>query len=472
MHLAVTGGRGGITAHMDDMVVVAGLMERICTDVLEIAAGAQRLLADPDLAASAAIDPAGARDFEAALLATLDGPHGLFVAAAALEAQAAGLRAAALAYETADRLTADMADSLGWLLGMSAPAWAPVAVPMAVPNVAAFLGTEAALGRSPAADLQRLLTEHPGTVHAVAGAVPGFLDRLLLTPPGLLGAGLFTATTGRVPFPLTLAQTAALLSLMFPDGKPTVTDLGTDANLNSPPRGFKDLADGLDRRSFEAGRTNRGEIDVRLVERIRADGTVSRAYIVDIPGTRDWSLTPGQRNADINDISTNLEATAGNRSSYERGIALALQRAGARPGDPVMLIGHSQGGMVAARAASDFATAGTYNVTHVITVGAPAADMPVPAHVQVLSLENANDLVPHLDPHANPDLPNRTTVTFATEHDGVLNNHSINKVYAPAARALDSSKDPSITAFRDSAAPFLDGDRVTTHVYQVSRAFA
>jgi hypothetical protein len=457
---------------MDDMVVVAGLIEQITSDMLEIAADAQRLMADPDLAASAALDPAGAAEFEAALLATLDGPHGLFAAAAALAAQAAGLRSAALAYETADRLTADMADSLGWLVGLSAPVWAPGAVPLAALNVVAFIGTEAALGRNPGADLQRLLTEHPGTMHAVSSAVPGFLDMLTLTPPGLVGAGLFTAVTGRIPFPLTLAQTAALLGLMFPDGKPTVTDLGTDPDRPSPPRGFGDLVDGLYLRSRDAGDTKRGEIDVKLVERTLSDGTVTRAFIVDIPGTRDWSLTPGQRNADINDISTNLKAVSGDPSSYERGIALALQKAGARPGDPVMLVGHSQGGMVAARAARDFATAGTYNVTHVVTVGAPVADMPVPAHVQVLSLENANDLVPHLDPYVNPDLSNRTTVTFATEHDGVLNNHSIDKVYAPAARALDSTQDPSVTSFRDSAAPFLDGDRSTTHVYQITRAFA
>ena len=96
----------------------------------------------------------------------------------------------------------------------------------------------------------------------------------------------------------------------------------------------------------------------------------------------------------------------------QRGIAEALALAGASAGDPVMLVGHSQGGMVAAQAAADSASgAFAYNVIHVLTAGSPIGLADVPDDVQVLALENNNDVVPHLDSTDNPRSPNVTSVT-------------------------------------------------------------
>jgi pimeloyl-ACP methyl ester carboxylesterase len=217
-----------------------------------------------------------------------------------------------------------------------------------------------------------------------------------------------------------------------------------------------------------------GQFDVQVIERRMPDGTIQRSYIVDIPGTRDFNL-PGQLNSDLNDQGTNVRAMAGEQTGYERAIDQALAQVGAGPNDRVMLVGHSQGGMVAMRAANDFVTSGKYNVTNVVTAGSPVADMPVPSKVQVLFLENSYDLVPHLGPHDNPDLPNRTTATIDQQmvttdpSTSLMDNHSVTAVYGPAAHRLDSSSDPSVRAFRDSAAPFIGGDNSTTHPFQVSR---
>lgn len=44
-----------------------------------------------------------------------------------------------------------------------------------------------------------------------------------------------------------------------------------------------------------------------------------------------------------------------------------------------------------------------FNITHVVTAGSPIGRTDIPADVQVLSLENQRDIVPHLDAAPNPD---------------------------------------------------------------------
>jgi pimeloyl-ACP methyl ester carboxylesterase len=199
---------------------------------------------------------------------------------------------------------------------------------------------------------------------------------------------------------------------------------------------------------------------------ISSDGKVS--YIVDIPGTKIWNL-PGDDKGSVNDLGTNLNAMAGNPTELENGVRDALSRAGADPHDPIMLVGHSQGGIVAARTANDFVASGQFNVTHVVTAGSPIGRITIPDKVQVLSLENSGDIVSHLDASDNPATTSRTTVTFDNQTASVGGNHEIEGNYATAAGQLDSSTDPSVQAFRNSASIFLNGSQVQTYQYQVRR---
>lgn len=224
-----------------------------------------------------------------------------------------------------------------------------------------------------------------------------------------------------------------------------------------------DILTGLQHRD-DPGRGDDNNIDVRKV--IGADGTVS--YIVDIPGTRVWNA-PGEKTSNANDLGTNLNAMAGNPTILEKGIQEALRRSGVGPHDPVMLVGHSQGGIVAARTANDFVSSGQYNVTHVITAGSPIGRIPVPDSVQVLSLENRNDIVPHLDASDNPDTANRTTVTFDHQTETIAGNHKIAGNYSDIAKQLDSSHDSSVEAFKKSMGNFTGGSQVETYRYKVER---
>jgi hypothetical protein len=91
--------------------------------------------------------------------------------------------------------------------------------------------------------------------------------------------------------------------------------------------------------------------------------------------------------------------------------------------------------------------------------------------VQMLSLENEHDIVARLDGTGNPDRANHVTVSFATQHGGVSTNHGIEGTYLPAAAVLDVSADPSVVAYRDSAAAFFTADgTVTAHRYAIERS--
>ncbi|MBN9621075.1 MAG: alpha/beta hydrolase, partial [Actinobacteria bacterium] len=190
----------------------------------------------------------------------------------------------------------------------------------------------------------------------------------------------------------------------------------------------------------------------------------------DITGTKSWTLAP---TSDITSLTTNGRALVGERTAYEEGVFAALRQAGVGPHDEVMLVGHSEGGVVAVNAARDAARSGEFDVTHVITAGAPIGLVvgQVPSRVQVLALENSTDVVPHLDGAANPDRPNVTTAA-APEGDGTIGgDHSIGGAYLPLAADVQDSTNRSIEDFLRGASGYLQGTSVVTHTYDVIRRY-
>jgi pimeloyl-ACP methyl ester carboxylesterase len=148
-------------------------------------------------------------------------------------------------------------------------------------------------------------------------------------------------------------------------------------------------------------------------------------------------------------------------------------RAGVRPDDDVVLVGHSEGGMVAVNAATHFAGSGEFHVGHVITAGAPAGLLMdrVPATVQVLALENAGDVVTHLDGRPNPDRANVTTVTLHRDRGDVGRNHDLADSYLLGADDVVASPDPSVQAYLRGLAPFFGAGTVHTERYLITRVY-
>jgi hypothetical protein len=431
--------------------------------------------------ASAILDPIGSARFEQAMATALDGPRGLAAVTAGVEGRGLELAAAVAVYQTADTLKDEAVAGAEWGAGYVAGVTAPVWVPAAG---LAFVG-DGLLGGDPAGDLTTFMLDHPGLSEAVAGSSPGLISGLnadlsLVFGPAWPG---FLSSSGYSPFPLSVNEAAGLTGSFYPDGSAVIEDRGIDDTeaMRKTPSGLSDLWDGLAYRNGvrpQPGDTTStaGNIDVRKI--VGPDGSVS--FVVDIPGTQVWDMTPGATHRDLTDMSSNFNSMAGNPTGYEDAVAQALAMAGASSTDPVMLVGHSQGGIVAMDAAAHFVTSNRFNVTHVMTGGSPVGGLSVPSSVNVLSLENSNDMVPRLDGTLNPDLPNRTTVSFHNNTGTPGGNHDAGpQNYGGIAHQLDTSTDPAVVAYRNSLQGAFtyptgpDGQglaHVTTHQYEVTRA--
>lgn len=152
-----------------------------------------------------------------------------------------------------------------------------------------------------------------------------------------------------------------------------------------------------------------GSIQVRRTD--HPDGR--RSWTVLVPSTQDMHV--GRPNP-VDNLS-NIQAYAGFATDVEAGIIAALGQSGARPAEPVALVGHSQGGLTSMRLAADPLVRARFNVTTVVTAGSPVGHLPSPEGVAVLNLEHLEDPFLGLDGTENPAEADRVTVSrsLATE---------------------------------------------------------
>lgn len=207
---------------------------------------------------------------------------------------------------------------------------------------------------------------------------------------------------------------------------------------------------------------------VRVIEVGQGDG--SGAWIVQIPGTQEWSPRAGPL---VHDLTSDVHAMSLQRSALGDAALAALAHAQAdsgRPGartEPVMLTGHSLGGIVAMTVAADDRLRAAVNLTHVVTAGSPVGHVPVPPEIEVLALEHTGDVVPLADLTQNPDLPHWTTVRRDVPDARMIlpgsgpQQHSAltyRETARLAARAAEDGVHPSLVHWVASAAPFLVGE--------------
>jgi len=198
-----------------------------------------------------------------------------------------------------------------------------------------------------------------------------------------------------------------------------------------------------------------------------ADGVTRR--VVFIPGTEDWlGVTDNPF-----DSKAALEAMLGRLPDSARLITAALAADGAAPGDPVMLCGHSLGGMLATGLAANPSFAQRFNVAALVTAGSPVGRIALPATVNALHLEGTRDIVPGLDGAPNPDTPTRITVhhdareSQLPELDGAAHSigsaHHLN-TYAQTARLVDEGVSASTEGWLSAQREFFSphGEVVVT----------
>lgn len=198
------------------------------------------------------------------------------------------------------------------------------------------------------------------------------------------------------------------------------------------------------------------------VERIEhPDG--GRSWVVAIPGMQTGAMGWGPNPMDN---ATNLRLMGGIADDGTALVARAMDQAGVRPGEPVLLAGHSQGGMVAMALAGSAAFRERFRVAAVLTAGSPVASMAGAPGVPVLHLEHAQDLVPAIDGAPSPAPAHRTTATrdlrastdpadrMAARDPGAA--HGID-TYVRTARAVSASGAASVQAWEAEAGQIWGG---------------
>jgi pimeloyl-ACP methyl ester carboxylesterase len=407
---------------------LAGFARQLGDCAAELAADTPRLArlaAEPSLLAAAVLDPAGALLVAELLTGCL-----ALLGSSYLQCQllAELVLAAATGYRLADQLDRRIGPVLR--AGRQLPA-------------ALLAGTRQVSGHG-------LL----GGPRAIFATDPELAD---------LAVGLIAVGVGRVGLPSTPAGLAALVAGLYRDGTSRVTErsgLATD-DRRGPPRSLTDLMHGLAVRAEQDD--GGGLVDVRVL-----DGPSGRRVIVDITGTSIWNLDPLRRTPQATDFGTNLRGLAGQDSVMTRGVRQALRSAGVARDDPIMLVGHSQGGLVAARLAAELTADRQYRVTQLVTAGAPLGSLRVPDSVSVLALENAGDPVPQLDGIDNPDRPNWLTIRLPAGADPASTGHSADS-YLAGIQRLTGCRDPGLDRWRAGAAGFLTASDTHTRVFQVRR---
>ncbi|KRE42343.1 alpha/beta fold hydrolase [Knoellia sp. Soil729] len=193
---------------------------------------------------------------------------------------------------------------------------------------------------------------------------------------------------------------------------------------------------------------------VRVVELPAADGTTT--WVLQVPGTHAPGLQGWFEGGEVPmdwpaNVSLMLRATSASKVAAAKALDLAQAGRG-RPGDRVVIVGHSQGGIVAAALASDPSFTAEHRVSHVVTAGSPIDAFPIPDSTSVLSVQHTNDAVPMLDVVPPPDRGSWTTVA-ALAPAGVL-AHDLRGYVTTAGRAQRSG-DSSLRQWRAGLAPAL-----------------
>ncbi|WP_159606102.1 hypothetical protein [Agromyces humi] len=322
------------------------------------------------------------------------------------------------------RLAADHADEI--VMG-PASALAPLGALIGAPESASvLLGAAGLFGPTGS----RVLVDGPVTVSRVVRVEQAVADRECL--PG----------TRTRPAP------------RAPGGHPAEASAHL-GDVVAPPEGVGDLAD-------RVPRPEEGGAQIRVERYGSADDP---RWIVYVGGTVDPGLTAGDEPADMtsnlhgiaDDTALDALRLAGADSgALERAVRAALDQAGVAPGDRLLAVGYSGGGVIAARLAGN----ADLDVVGAVNLGGPVASAPLRDGVGLLSIEHEEDLVP-ASGGAGQVSPERITVSRSVieperEYAGLLPAHELARYRATAAM-VDESEEERLVAFRSLVGEITGG---------------
>lgn len=431
-----------LVVQLDELTRLGHQLTGAATELFRLAGQAQQAAVEPALLAATPLDPVGVVRTVAEIEAAVAGPHGLLASAALLGVDATTLAAAVVEYAAADALKA---------------------VPGEAVSAAARLADVTAAAVAPYAEDGLRRVDRWRLIHQ---------DHL---PPPLADA---VATAHGIVLATVVREVAAVL----PEGP------GSAAPTQPSPPAAGDVP-----------AATVGDYLRRVDELYAHPGCVGivtisgpqPGYVVLLPGVEGSPSKPYPQ-----DLYGAALAAERRDTAYSGAVHEALDAAGVPIGAAVMLVGHSQGGIVAMNLAGDGWFNGTRcRVTHVLAAGSPISTKTVApgTATRVLSLENRSDIVTHLDvdrptlrpPSGPPKVERgRTVYTFNRQTWDVIGNHDVGGTYAPVAGSAPPSAtaseraaaaaanerfraDPGVASYLDSAQPYLDGSPVSSRYFQL-----
>jgi hypothetical protein len=409
------GDAGGLVISGGGSVIVATDELRAQADALRSLVGALSAVHREVTAVSqrhstswlvAADAPISAQAAERATASSLD-----LIQRCSIDAERASwmLQAAMHGYGVVEAVNAQLAQAMAARVGFVVGKFAPFLLLM----VAALVGTGASVavldgaidGRSPREVLRELaawardhneVLNDPTTVELVRAAMHSsddVLGGLLQRSPGLV------ALLGEEGLGLLGLGTTAALAVMVgrTGGRLAETGVTVSRSTTVPttaPRTLAGRANRIPSPRPELPDTPQEQV---RIDRYRTAGQPDR-FEVYVAGTVDVGIDAG---AEPWDMTSNVNAIAGLPAASPTAVREAMTQAGVTAASPVVMTGHSQGAL----AAAVIAASGDYNVTNLVTFGAPTGLVEIPPEISVLNVRHTDDIVPALggydsSPHA------------------------------------------------------------------------
>jgi len=289
-------------------------------------------------------------------------------------------------------------------------------------------------------------------VAAVAPAVRGADDT---EASGLVFALRALADSLNIPALLTAAR--LLPGRAFEETPVTATEVAASSaeHTAAAPGGFADLA-----ARIPAARP--AEPQVRVEKYTLPNGDVH--WVVYSAGTIDWAIEPSDEPWDD---TSNVVGVTGGAAGSTRAAVMALKKAGWKPGELVLPVGHSQGGIVA----TAMVASGAVTAPMLVTFGSPTAGVKVPKQTVDVALEHTDDPVPALGGSARPFDHSRLLVrepSPTVADASALPAHSMSG-YQQTAVELDASTDPRVVAARATLADFTGGQSAEVTLWRGER---
>lgn len=261
--------------------------------------------------------------------------------------------------------------------------------------------------------------------HSLAGATT------LLAPyvmSGLLGLGI-TARSGRLWASSRPMMTEILSRLPSePPSRDGAIVTGRAAHSTAAPTGL----------ASRVARIPSEDVHIRI-ERYSEDG--GNRYEVYLSGTNFFG-----GDMDPWSFASNLDLAVTGSSPSVEAVRIAMESAGVTRNTPVVLTGHSQGGLIALA----LANSGDYDVDAVVTVGTPVGVVPDSTSVPTIHVVHPEDPVPAVGGLIDPN--SSTWVVHVANGESLIGAH--NKVsYLPSVQALDKLHDPRIDALMTRIQP-------------------